>query len=77
MAAAGAIELRRTVTRTPEPGRWTGTRGRITRDDLQPLVHDGRTLCFVCGPPSLVHEMPRVLGTLGVPPDHVRIEAWS
>ena len=27
------------------------------------------TLCFVCGPEALVHEVPRMLGELGVPPD--------
>ena len=77
MADAGTIELKMTVTRDPAPGMWTGTRGRITREDLQPLVHDGRTLCFVCGPPSLVHEIPKVLQSLGVPPERVRVEEWS
>jgi ferredoxin-NADP reductase len=77
MADAGTIELRMTVTRDPAPGMWTGTRGRIAREDLQPLVHDGRTLCFVCGPPSLVHEMPKVLQSLGVSRERVRVEEWS
>lgn len=77
MAEAGTIELRMTVTRDVGPGNWTGTRGRITRADLEPLVHDGRTLCFVCGPPALVDEMPRLLRTLGVPPERVRTEEWG
>lgn len=77
MADAGIIELRMTVTRDAGPGQWTGTRGRITRSDLSPLVHDGRTLCFVCGPPALVDEMPRVLQDLGVAPDRVRVEEWG
>jgi CDP-4-dehydro-6-deoxyglucose reductase, E3 len=77
MADAGTIELRMTVTRDVSPGDWAGTRGRITVRDLQPLVHDGHTLCFVCGPPSLVHEMPQVLQSLGVSRDRVRIEEWS
>jgi ferredoxin-NADP reductase len=76
MAEADTIELRMTVTRDVGPG-WTGTRGRITRDDLAPLVHDGRTLCFICGPPALVDEMPRLLESLGVPRDRVRIEEWG
>ena len=71
MAKAGTIELRMTVTRDAAPGDWTGRRGRITRADLQPLVHDGDTLCFVCGPPSLVDEMPQVLESLGVPRERV------
>ncbi|MEQ1727337.1 MAG: FAD-binding oxidoreductase, partial [Vicinamibacterales bacterium] len=65
MADAKTIELRMTVTRDVGPGDWTGTRGRITRDDLEPLVHDGQTLCFICGPPALVEEMPKVLLSLG------------
>lgn len=77
MAGAGAIELRLTVTRDVDPGNWAGTRGRITREDLEPLVHDKRTLCFVCGPPALVEEMPRVLQSLGVPRSRVRVEEWG
>lgn len=77
MAKAGTIELRMTVTRDVERTDWSGTRGRITRDDLAPLVHDGRTLCFVCGPPALVNEMPKLLYQLGVKRDLVRTEQWG
>ncbi|MFN7915787.1 MAG: FAD-binding oxidoreductase [Vicinamibacterales bacterium] len=77
LADAGTIELRMTVTRDAAQGQWSGTRGRITRDDLLPLVHDQRTLCFVCGPPALVEEMPRVLQSLGVPADRVLTERWA
>lgn len=77
MAKSGTIELRMTVTRDAAPGDWSGRRGRITRADLKPLVHGGGTLCFVCGPPSLVDEMPQVLRSLGVPPERVRVEEWS
>jgi ferredoxin-NADP reductase len=77
MAESGTIELRMTVTRDVQPGSWTGTRGRITRTELEPLVHDSQTLCFVCGPPALVDEMPKLLQKLGVSPDHVRTEEWS
>ncbi|MGE0448310.1 MAG: FAD-binding oxidoreductase [Vicinamibacterales bacterium] len=76
LADAGTIELRMTVTRGVS-GNWSGTRGRIARADLQPLVHDGRTLCFVCGPPALVEEMPRLLEELGVARQCVRTEEWS
>ncbi len=77
MESQGTIELRMTVTRDVGPGNWTGRRGRISRADLAPLVHDGHTLCFVCGPPALVEEMPRVLEALGVSRDRVRIEEWG
>jgi ferredoxin-NADP reductase len=77
MANAGTIELRMTVTRDVGPGNWTGRRGRISQAELAPLVHDGRTLCFVCGPPALVEEMPRVLQALGVARERVRTEEWG
>lgn len=77
MAETGLIELRMTVTRDVGPGNWTGRRGRITRDELRPLVHDRRTLCFVCGPPALVNEMPRLLQDLGVARERIRIEEWG
>lgn len=77
MAEAGTIELRMTVTRDVAPGAWSGTRGRITRDELAPLVHGRGTLCFVCGPPALVEEMPPLLHALGVEPHCVRTEEWG
>jgi ferredoxin-NADP reductase len=77
MADAGTIELRMTVTRDVGPATWRGIRGRISRDELAPLVHDGRTLCFVCGPPTLVDEMPKLLEKLGVGRERVRTEEWS
>jgi ferredoxin-NADP reductase len=77
LAAAGTIDLRLTVTREVEPEHWAGTRGRITRDDLAPLVHHGRTLCFVCGPQALVDEMPQLLEALGVPRWLVHTERWG
>jgi ferredoxin-NADP reductase len=75
MAREGRIELRQTVTR--EPGvEWTGPRGRIGRADLAPLVHDEATLCFICGPGSLVDGTKRLLEDLGVARDRIRIEEW-
>jgi hypothetical protein len=34
-------------------------------------------MCFVCGPPALVEEMPRLLGELGIAPHRIRIEEWT
>jgi len=75
LAGAGDLELRQTVTRAIDAD-WTGARGRLTREALAELVHDPATLCFVCGPPALVDEMPRVLVELGVPRERIRIEEW-
>jgi NAD(P)H-flavin reductase len=75
LAKAGQIELRQTVTRATDTD-WAGPRGRLNRDALAELVHDPATLCFVCGPPALVDEMPRILTDLGIPRERIRIEEW-
>jgi glycine betaine catabolism B len=75
LANARRIELRQTVTRAADED-WSGARGRIDRAALAELVHDPETLCFVCGPPALVDEMPRLLEELGVPRGRVRVEEW-
>jgi NAD(P)H-flavin reductase len=77
LAREGRIELRQTVTREIGSDDWTGARGRIGPADLGPLVHDAATLCFVCGPPALVEEMPRVLEVLGVPRHRIKVEEWG
>jgi ferredoxin-NADP reductase len=76
LAADGAIELRQTVTRVSGDADWSGARGRLTRDALGELIHDPATLCFVCGPPALVDEMPRLLEDMGIPRSRIRIEEW-
>ena len=76
LAREGRLELRLTVTRDTTDA-WTGTRGRIGRGELAPLVHHPATLCFVCGPPALVDDIPRLLSELGIPRDRVRTEEWT
>ena len=77
LAAARQIELELRVTREVAPDDWSGVRGRLGREDLAPLVHGGNTLCFVCGPPALVQEIPQILGELGVPRERIRTEEWT
>jgi ferredoxin-NADP reductase len=77
LARAGAIELSQTITRDSVAEGWPGARGRIGRTELETLVHDLATLCFVCGPPALVAEMPRLLDELGVSRDRIRVEEWA
>ena len=74
LARDGKIELRQTVTR--EATEWAGPRGRIGRAEIQPLVHDPATLCFVCGPAALVDDTQRLLQELGVPRERIKIEEW-
>jgi ferredoxin-NADP reductase len=75
MARHRRIELRQTVTRGATDD-WSGARGRLGRAELQPLVHDAATLCFICGPPALVAEMSGHLAELGVEARRIRIEEW-
>ena len=75
LAQAGEIELRQTVTRATDT-EWTGPRGRLNRAALEELVHDPATLCFVCGPPTLVDEMPKILTGLGIPRERIKMEEW-
>jgi glycine betaine catabolism B len=76
LADAGEIELRQTVTRAGDRD-WSGARGRLDRAMLSELVHDPETLCFVCGPPALVDEMPKLLVEMGIPRERIRIEEWG
>ena len=77
LAQMGAIELSQTVTRDAAAENWSGGRGRIDRVGLERLIHDPETLCFICGPPALVADMPKLLFELGIAPEKIRIEEWG
>jgi len=76
LAAAKKIDFHHTVTRAASEG-WTGRQGRIDANYLQSLVMPGDTLCFLCGPPALVGEIPEVLRGLGVEKHQMLMEQWS
>jgi len=76
LAAAKKIDFHHTVTRAASEG-WTGRQGRIDANYLQSLVMPGDTLCFLCGPPALVGEIPEVLRDLGVQKNQILMEQWS
>ncbi|HYM26345.1 MAG TPA: hypothetical protein VEU08_24175 [Vicinamibacterales bacterium] len=76
LAAAGAIDLRETVTRGGG-APWTGARGRLTIDALRELIAGGDTLCFVCGPSSMVDDVPKLLEQSGIRREGIRIEEWQ
>src|SRR5262249_17360290 len=75
LARDGQIELRQTITRS-DATEWEGTRGRIGRAELEALVHDPATLCFVCGPAALVDDTARLLEELGVARSRIKLEEW-
>jgi ferredoxin-NADP reductase len=79
IAAARGLDLRLHVTRQTQEvnGRATpAATGRITSAQLAPLVDDRPTLCFVCGPESMVADVPRMLVELGIEKSRVRVEEW-
>jgi NAD(P)H-flavin reductase len=73
----GRLELHQTVTRD-ESTAWGGRRGRIGRDHFEAVLHEpASTLCFVCGPPSLVSDSAATLQGLGVPVESIKTENWA
>jgi ferredoxin-NADP reductase len=56
--------------------RWRGDRGRIVAAQLSGLVEDPATLCFVCGPASMVAEVPLLLRELGIDRNRILLEDW-
>jgi NAD(P)H-flavin reductase len=76
LAAGGRIAFHHTVTRSATE-RWTGRLGRIDASYLKPLIEPGNTLCFVCGPPALVGEIPQTLLNIGIRHEQILVEQWT
>ncbi|HEY3383038.1 MAG TPA: hypothetical protein VGK32_14795 [Vicinamibacterales bacterium] len=76
LADEGRIRLIETVTRDAPEG-WPGARGRIDSGQLGSLIEGPGTLCFVCGPDSLVEDVPRQLEALGIAPRLIGTEHWA
>lgn len=73
----GRLELHQTVTRD-DTTSWDGRRGRIGRSHFEAVLHEPvKTICFVCGPSSLVTESAAMLRELGVPAEQIRSEGWG
>jgi ferredoxin-NADP reductase len=76
-AENGRLELHQTVTRD-DSATWAGGRGRIGRAHFESVLHDpAATLCFVCGPRTMVTEAVTTLEQLGVPETAIRTEGWA
>jgi ferredoxin-NADP reductase len=76
LALAGRIHLVETVTRDA-PESWQGVRGRIGRPQLEAAMTGPAPVCFVCGPDSLVEDVPRYLSGLGVASSRIYTEHWA
>lgn len=62
-------------TRTAPPGDPRGV-GRLTRDDLAPVVHVGQP-AFVCGSPAFCDAATMLLDSLCVPAHDIRVERFG
>ena len=83
IAAGNALELRLYVTRAADevtasraPAFSKTERGRLRLAHLAPLVDSPATLCFVCGPETMVADVPLMLEQLGVDRARIRVEEW-
>jgi ferredoxin-NADP reductase len=75
MVRRGELQLTTTATRELST-RWRGARGRIAASQLAPLIEGPETLCFVCGPASMVSDVPPMLQGLGIEKSRIRLEDW-
>ena len=76
-AREGRVKLHQTVTRD-ESVEWAGGRGRIGRSHFEAVLEDPYdTLCFVCGPRTMVTESVVTLQGMGVPDTAIRTEGWG
>jgi glycine betaine catabolism B len=69
------LRLLLTATRDA-PASWKHGRGRLNQTRLESLIDTPETLCFVCGPPGLVEDVPRLLMKLGVDEGRIRTEIF-
>ena len=76
LATAGTITLQRTVTRGNPDEEWSGGRGRLALDHFGAMIPNAETLCFMCGPPSLIQDAESHLLKLGIEERRIRREKW-
>jgi ferredoxin-NADP reductase len=76
LARRHTLALTLTVTGGVESDEWSGARGRIGIAQLQEALPGPDPICFVCGPPALVDEIPALLRQLGVQSTRIRTEEW-
>jgi ferredoxin-NADP reductase len=74
LARRHLIDLHLTVT--GDAGAWDGTRGRIALETLERALPSRDAVCYLCGPPAMVEDVPPLLRQLGVQSRHVRTEEW-
>jgi len=73
LADEGRLDL--TLTLTGDAREWRHARGRAGDHHLAELA-TAKTVCFICGPPAMVVDVPEALVRLGVPRNQIRTENW-
>ncbi|MBI4476738.1 MAG: hypothetical protein HY654_06165 [Acidobacteria bacterium] len=76
LASESRITLQRTVTRAGA-GDWSEGRGRLGLDQFGAMIPGPDTLCFLCGPPSLLNHAEAQLRRLRITDDRIRRERWE
>jgi ferredoxin-NADP reductase len=78
LARRKLIALTLTVTgdMREDAGDWRGERGRISAARLAQALPAPDPLCFICGPPALVEDVPPLLLQIGVKSSRIRTEEW-
>ncbi|MFL6116021.1 MAG: FAD-binding oxidoreductase [Catenulispora sp.] len=75
LARRHLIQLHLTVT-GQSSAAWDGIRGRVAIETLERALPSKDAVCYLCGPPAMVEDVPPLLRQLGVPSSHVRTEEW-
>ena len=73
LASDGRLDL--TLTLTGDATDWRHARGRASDQHLAELSTP-RTICFICGPPAMLIDVPNALVRLGVPRTQILTEDW-
>jgi len=76
LAAVEGFRNKYFLTRTAG-GRLPLT-GRLKKEDLRDELQklEGRTLCYLCGPPDMVDSVRKILEELGVGKEDIKYELW-
>ena len=62
----------------PEGTDWNGPRGRITKEWLTQTVPDlASRRTHLCGPSAMMDSIKAIFAELGIPPDHLKTEAFG
>ncbi len=75
LARRGLIRLLLTITGEGHEA-WTGERGRVAERQLAAMLPDPGAVCYLCGPPALVEDLPPLLRRIGVGSSRILVEEW-